>query len=151
MADKMPVSPKKKINNTLSSGNKTENALELQMVKYLIQIFFTGLFYLIVIAGVSELANAAYDFMYPIFGHVSMEEVPGENIKVEIKEGESMQSIANKLYKKGLIENPYNFYIRGKLSVNKKRTIKAGVYTLNTSNDYGELLNILTGSDEVTE
>ena len=51
------------------------------------------------------------------------------------------------LYNKGLIVNKYSFYARTRLMDKDEIELKPGIYTLNTSMGYEEILDILTQSE----
>ena len=55
--------------------------------------------------------------------------------------------VADTLYNKGLIVNKYSFYARTRLMDKDEIKLKPGIYTLNTSMGYEEILDILTQSE----
>lgn len=140
--------------NTLThfSNRNREEPLKIQVAQVSVHILLTVIFYIIVVIVVCKLGNAAYDFAYPIFGDSTVTDTRGKDVKVSITEGESLTSIIQDLESKHIIENGDSFLIRCKLSLTKYKTIVPGTYTLNTSQSYGEILDILTGTDEeITE
>lgn len=94
-----------------------------------------------------HMCRACYNLCYEIYGPVVVEEAPGTDREFEVGKNESMSRIAQRLYKDGLIVNRYSFYIRTKLMDKDEVKLKAGKYTLNTSMDYEEILDMLTKSD----
>lgn len=139
-----------------SKGSKSKNnylkqtaTVSLRIAQLVLHIALIVLFYVAVIAAFSKVATLAYDFSYPIFGNVAVETSPGTNVEIVIEEEDNLREIAKKLSEKNLIKNEYSFYIRSLLSINERRAIVPGVYTLNTSQDYGTILNILTQSDVI--
>ncbi len=140
----------KRSNHTLET-NKSESLLHFKIAEMMIRIAFVVLFYLAVIVVISKVGNSAYHFVYPIFGDESVEKAPGKDVEVTITEGESTDSIIYDLVSKNLILDAKSFSIRCKLSLNKKKTIRPGTYTLNTSQNYGEILDQLTNSEEIEE
>ena len=50
-------------------------------------------------------------------------------------------------YNKGLIANKYSFYVRTRLMDKDEIKLKPGIYTLNTSMGYEDILDILTQSE----
>lgn len=72
-----------------------------------------------------------------------------KKVKVTIPKNASLKEVATLLADKELIKNEYSFYIRGKLSTNKKREIIPGTYVLYASDNYEDILNVLTQSDNV--
>ena len=73
-----------------------------------------------------------------------MEEAPGTDKEFSVSKGESMHKVADTLYNKGLIVNKYSFYARTRLMDKDEIKLKPGIYTLNTSMGYEEILDILT-------
>jgi len=63
-------------------------------------------------------------------------------VKVEIKNGEPFDVIANRIYDRGLIPSKFNFKLAAYISGGTKN-IKAGRYTFTQDLSYLELLNIL--------
>lgn len=121
----------------------------LKIIKNVISSIVTIAFYIGVVTFIFNLGKQAYNFAYPIFGDASVDAAPGRSVKVTISKKDELSNIAADLKEKGVIENKESFYIRGKLSINENRTIEPGTYILNTSENYGEILNILTNAEEV--
>lgn len=140
------------IQSVSTHGQKAEiSDFSLQIIKSIISNIIIVFFYVGIIVLFSNLGKQAYNFAYPIFGDISVDSAPGRNVKVTISNKDDLSDIAADLGKKGIIENKDSFYIRGKLSINKNRTIEPGTYVLNTSENYGEILNILTNVEEEVE
>lgn len=125
--------------------------LFLKVSSCTLHILLTIVFYGLVLVGISKLSMAAYDFSFQIFGNVSAQAAPGEDIEIVIKEGDNILKLASNLEKKGVITNKYAFFIRAKLSINKKRPIIPGTYKINNSKNYENILNIVTRSEEEEE
>lgn len=104
-----------------------------------IKIAFTVMVILFVIQGSIRLCRVGYDYGYRLFTEPAMEEAPGEDVLVQVKEGMSSREIAQMLEEKGLIRDSSLFYIQLRLSSYVKK-IKPGVYTLNTSMKPKELM-----------
>lgn len=139
--------------NTKSSvkrnTQKTNQNWGLWFTKLTIQAALCILFYFAIYAIVTDYAGEAYDFAYQIFGDVCVEPSSDKKVKVTIPENASLKEIASLLADKELIKNEYSFYIRGKLSTNDKRVIVPGTYVLYASDNYEDILNVLTQSDNV--
>ena len=142
--------PNKEQHNTLTSfsDQNKEDPLKIQAARVSVHIVLTVIFYSIVVIVVSKLGHLAYDFSYPIFGNSTVAATGGKDVKVTIVEGESLSSVIRDLESKHVIENGDSFRIRCKLSLTKYKTIVPGTYTLNPSQSYGEILDILTGTNE---
>lgn len=108
------------------------------------QILANIIFYLLVVICAVWLTQKAYHFSYEIFGDVSVDRAPGTDIVVTIREGESAKHLADMLEKKKLISNKTSFYIRVRLMVNQDDPILPGIYELNTSMDYKEIIETIT-------
>ena len=111
----------------------------LVLVEILIVILFTFMIF--------HMCRICYDLCYEIYGPVVVEEAPGTDREFEVNNNESMYKVSERLYKDGLIVNRYSFYIRTKLMDKDEVKLKPGIYTLNTSMDYEEILDMLTKSD----
>lgn len=119
----------------------------LSIIKALMGILLSVIFYMLVIIAISKMCSVTYDFMYQIFGEVSVQEAPGTDIEFTINEGESTMSVASRMEYGKLIVNKYSFYIRVKLDTIGSG-IMPGTYELNTSMSYGEILNKITDYSE---
>lgn len=139
--------------NTKSSvkrnTQKTNQNWGLWFTKLTIQAALCILFYFAIYAIVTDYAGEAYDFAYQIFGDVCVDPSSNKKVKVTIPENASLKEIASLLADKELIKNEYSFYIRGKISTNDKRVIVPGTYVLYASDNYEDILNVLTQSDNV--
>lgn len=107
----------------------------------ILQILLAAIFYIIIVIAMTKAVKYAYDFSYQIFGDVSVEAVPGNDVQVQILKGESTLNIASKLELSKVIVNKYSFFIKVKL---EKRDIMPGTFIVNTSMSYDELLDVIT-------
>lgn len=133
-----------KTNRAIPNQNKG-----LRLSKLAIQVALCILFYFVVYIVVIDYAQEAYDFAYQIFGDVCMEPSSKKKVKVTIPENASLKEVSSLLAEKELVKNEYSFYIRGKLSTNEKRKIIPGTYMLCPSDNYEDIFNVLTQSDNV--
>lgn len=138
-----------RVNGNTRPITSTNQNWGLLFAKLILQVALCILFYFAVYAIVIDYAGEAYDFSYQIFGDVSMDPSSDEKVKITIPEGSSLREVASLLAEKELIKNEYSFYIRGKLSTNEKRVILPGTYILHVSDNYEDILNILTKSDNL--
>ncbi|MBO5483939.1 MAG: endolytic transglycosylase MltG [Lachnospiraceae bacterium] len=107
--------------------------------------------FMLLLYGVIALCQKGYAFCYEIFGSVAVQEAPGREIAFQVEAADSIKSVSEKLEKKGLIVNRYSFMIRTKLMDSEKIILRPGIYLLNTSMDYGEIINQLTVSEGTTK
>lgn len=133
---------------SLDKNRKKQTPLSLELAELSMHLFLTVFFYLAVIVIVSKLANNAYQFTYPIFGDVSVEDSPGKDVTIQISESDDLRTIAHNLEAEHVILNADSFWLRCKLSFDQLHCIQTGTYQLNTSQNYGEILEILTASEE---
>lgn len=118
----------------------------LSMVKVVMSTILSIIFYILVIVAISKLCTVSYDFMYQIFGDVSVSEAPGTDVEITINDGESTLSVASKLEYNKVVINKYSFYIRAQLTAmgDGGTPIIPGTYELSTSMNYAEILSIIT-------
>ncbi len=89
-----------------------------------------------------------YDFSYDVFANRPVEVNSEEIIPVQIPEGSSTEEIADVLYDKGLVKYKYSFVLHVQLS-DYKGLIRSGNYELSPSMTMDEMLEIMSGSEEV--
>lgn len=139
----------------MANGSKAGTKTMLNVIKAILSIFLTVIFYMLVVLAISALCKKTYDFVYQIFGNVTAQEAPGTDVSFTIEDGDSSFEIAKRLEYSKIIVNKYSFYIRVKLSTSgsKGTAIRPGTYDLNTSMTYGEILSVITesGGDESRE
>jgi UPF0755 protein len=122
------------------------NKIALNVLK----IVFSVMIILFVIWGTIRLCRTGYDYGYRFFTETAVDEEPGEDILVQVKEGTSAMQLAEMLENKGLIRDSKLFYARLELSA-YRNSIEPGVYTLNTSMTPKEMMIVMSGSEETTE
>jgi len=116
----------------------------LLMLRRSLYIVVNILVVIVAAYGTFYICQRAYNFCYGISGPVVKEEAPGQDIIFEVRGMDSMSSVAKRLEEEGIITDRYAFYIRTKLMDANKTILKAGVYTLNTSMDYGTIISQIT-------
>ena len=146
------ISSRTASNTTISQKNTRRRSGQnpgLWFTKLALQAAICVLFYFAVYTIITDYSGQVYDFAYEIFGDVCVDPSSKEKVSVTISEGASLKEISTLLSEKGLIRNEYSFYIRSKLSTNDKRVIIPGTYTLKASDNYEDILNILTQNDNL--
>ncbi|HEX3023292.1 MAG TPA: endolytic transglycosylase MltG [Lachnospiraceae bacterium] len=117
----------------------------LGITSFVLHVLLNIVFYIIVVMLITKYSGVAYDFAYELFGNVTMaSEDEGKDVVIKIKDGESSMSVASKLELNRVIVNKYSFYLKAKLL---KKNIQQGTYTVNTSMNYDEILDIITNYD----
>lgn len=136
----------------MSAKGMTTRGL-LGFAKVMLGILLSIIFYLLVFVGISRMSNYVYGFSYQVFGNVSVQEAPGFDVDFVVNDGETIMQVADRLEHGKLIVNKYSFYIRAQLNSTGKggQSIKPGSYELNTSMNYEEILNVITGMTETEE
>ena len=107
-------------------------AVRLLITACLLFVLFRGVF-------------AAYRFGHDAFYQQSVEAAPGRDIAVHIPEGQSTAETAKQLKELGLIENTWAFRLQ---SLFLGRKVRAGEYSLNTSETIDDMLEILSAAPE---
>lgn len=131
----------------LLTDNTGQAKTVLGAIKALLGILLSVIFYMLVVIAISKMCSSTFDFMYQIFGEVSVQEAPGTDVEFTINEGESTMSVASRMEYGKLVVNKYSFYIRVKLDT-MDSGIMPGTYELNTSMSYGEILDKITDYSE---
>lgn len=115
-----------------------------------IKIAFSFMIVLILIYGAVRLCSVSYDYGYRLFTEPAMEEEPGRDVLVQVKNDMSERDIAKLFEEKGLVRDANLFYIQLMLS-DYKKLIRPGVYTLNTSMKPKELMMAISPEPEEEE
>lgn len=116
-----------------------------------IKIAFTVLVALIFVYIGVRLCATAYDFGYRVFTEPAMEEEPGQDVLIQIKDGMTAKDIGDAMEEKGLIRDSRLFQIQLKLSAYTDK-LESGVYTLNTSMTPKEMIvSIAQAAEKDTE
>lgn len=115
-----------------------------------IKIGFSFMIILILIYGAVRLCSVSYDYGYRLFTEPAMEEKPGRDVLVQVKEGMSDRDVAKLMEEKGLVRDANLFYVQVILS-DYKDAIRPGVYTLNTSMEPKELMIAISPEPKDTE
>lgn len=89
-----------------------------------------------------RVGSMAFDYGERIFGEPAMEDEPGTDVVINISEGDSVGTVAEKLENAGLIRDVALFKVQEKLFA--KYDILPGTYTLNTSQTVEDMVQIIT-------
>ena len=115
-----------------------------------VSISFSVLVLLIVFIGVYKASAFCYDFGYRIFSESPVEAEPGNDVTVQIEEGDSALDIGKKLEEKGLIRDAELYVAQYYLSAYVDELLP-GTYTLNTSMTAKEMMVVMSTAVEDTE
>lgn len=113
----------------------------------IIRMSFRVLIYAFIFFLMYEGITRGYSYGHEIFSPAAMEQEPGREIAVVVKQGESVSEVAKELKRKGLIKDELVFIIQSKLF---EYRIHPGVYALKTSMTSIDMLKLIdkTKSDE---
>lgn len=121
------------------------NKIVLHVLGYVLNTLLIVLVAFVVL----QIGTAAYHMGYRIFTEPAMESSPGRDVRVEVEEGMSAKELGIELEEKQLIDDHTLFYIQLKISAYADK-IKPGLYTLNTSMDAEEMMQVMA-REEVEE
>lgn len=114
-----------------------------------IKVAFRVMVVLLVVYVTIAVSTVGYDFGYRVFTEPAMEEKPGEDIIVEVKQGTTGKELGVQLEEKGLVRDADLFYLQLKLSAYSGK-IRTGTYTLNTSMTAKEMMVIMSSAKSST-
>lgn len=131
--------------------SKSASKIILKFTGTLLQLFLNIILYTVITLLVIKGGKFTFTFAYQVFGSVRMENpvvTSGTSVEVEILEEESTFNLASKLELVKLIPDKYSFYMKTKL---KEYSIIPGIYVLNTTMDYDDILEVITDISNSTE
>ena len=105
--------------------------------------------YIIMAVIIIVCATAAYNFGTKIFYSTGVEAKPGTDMTVTIKKGTTIKELANTLEEYGIISDTTVFRVQA--YVYNTKSIKAGQYTFNTSQNAEEVFNKIKEGPEKTK
>lgn len=115
--------------------------------KMTLNILSSSLNVLIMVLIVFMLLKAgeiAYEMGYRVFTEPAMDASPGRDVAVRVEKEMSGLELGSMLEEKKLVDNGTLFAIQLRLSAYAGK-VKAGTYTLNTSQTAGEIIRLLAG------
>lgn len=130
------------------SSRASKQSIWFRGAKFSLHVMFNIFLYGLLVWGMIFFTKEAYEFSYQIFGNVAVAEEPGTDVMITIRRGDTTKEIAELLEYKRVIANRNSFFIRAKLMVNDTDPILPGVYKLNTSMNYGEIIETITNPSE---
>ncbi len=121
--------------------NSTTVKLTIKIASLVMRLLLNILFYILIVILVVNVSKLAFDFTYQLYGPVTVDKAPGNDIIVQIKKGDKTMDVASKLELNLLIKNKYAFYLKTKL---QNSVIMPGIYKLNSSMTYEDILKVIT-------
>lgn len=128
-----------------SEDTMKSNKVVLQVLGYILDLLLMVLVVFIIL----QLGTAAYHMGYRIFTESAVEAAPGRDVRVKVEEGMSAKELGMELEEKQLVEDHTLFYLQLKISAYANK-IKPGLYTLNTSMNAEEMMQIMA-REEIEE
>ncbi len=101
----------------------------------------------IIVFAVIRFGKQAYEFGYKLFAVETVDEPPGRDIVVSIKDSDGDMDIARMLEEKGLTGDWKLFFLQSKLS-EYREPIVPGTYTLNTSMNVDKMLMVMENIED---
>lgn len=130
------------------SSKSAKHSVWATVGKASVHILVNVAIYAVLIYGGIHFSKTAYEFSYQIFGNSRVAEEDGKDVLVTIRLGDTTKQIAELLEYKGIVPDDVSFFIRAKLMVNGTDPILPGVYKLNSSMNYGEIIETITNPNE---
>ena len=129
----------------MSNRTREINRITMAIIRISVKLMLLALLILVLYEAVIQ----GYAFGHAVFYAEAVEEAPGHDITVVVKDGEDVSQAADELEKKGLIKNIYAFLFQSRFYDYDK--IYPGTYTLNTSMTSKEILQKLSEKPENAE
>lgn len=124
----------------MSRQKSTEAKLAVGILRFLMGLILNLVFYAAAFALIYYLAGEAYTFAYQVFGSQVVDSAPGRSITITVNEEDTMQDVAETLEQQEIIINRVSFTVRAVLT---KKKVSPGTYTVNSSQSYAEILDVL--------
>ncbi len=122
----------------MSQKKSADTAVKLLQILFglLLNLFF----YAIAAVVIVQMARSAYSFAYQVFGSQVVDSAPGHSITITVGKNDTMSEVAETLEQQRIIINDTSFVVRAVLT---EKEVHPGTYTVNSSQSYAEILNIL--------
>lgn len=114
--------------------------MTVSVLRVLMGLLMNFLFYALALFVIVQLAGTAYAFSYQVFGSQVMDNAPGKSIMITVDEKDTMLDVAKTLEQQKIIIGSRSFYVRAILT---EKEVHPGTYTVNSSQNYAEILEIL--------
>lgn len=118
----------------------------LKAVRTMLIVLLNIVFYGLVVFGGVQLWRVGYSFAYETVGDTSRDLPPGATKTFTISDTDGEYEVAARLSEQDLIGNPYAFYVRMQLLKSDGAHMQKGIYTLNSSMTYEEIIRVIYGS-----
>ncbi len=117
----------------------------LKAVRTMLIVILNIVFYGLVVFGGVQLCRLGYSFAYEAAGDTSKDLPPGEKKAFTIASSDGEYEVAGRLAKQNLIGSQNAFYVRMQLMKSDGACMQKGIYTLNSSMTYEEIIRVIYG------
>ncbi len=117
----------------------------LKAVRTMLIVLLNIVFYGLVAFSAVQLCHAGYSFACEAVGDISKDLPPGETKTFTIAAADSEYEVAGRLAGQNLIGSRNAFYVRMQLMKNSDAHMQEGIYTLNSSMTYEEIIRVIYG------
>lgn len=124
----------------MSRQKSTEAKLAVNILRFLMGLILNLVFYALSFIFIYYLAGKAYTFAYEVFGNQVVDSAPGRNITITVNDKDTIRDVAETLEQQEIIIDQTSFVVRAILT---EKEIHSGTYTVNSSQSYAEILEIL--------
>lgn len=124
----------------MSQPKSKKANIAVGFLRFLMSLMITVIFYALAVFIIFRLAGTAYTYAYHVFGSEVMDSAPGRSITITVNAVDTMKDVAETLEQQGIIIDGKSFVIRAALTEKK---VHPGTFTVNSSQSYEEILNIL--------
>ena len=100
---------------------------------------------LLVVFGGVQLCRVGYSFACEAVGDTSKDLPPGQTKAFTISEDDGEFEVAKRLSNQDLVGNPAAFYVHMQLMKREGTDMQKGIYTLNSSMTYEEIIRVIYG------
>ncbi len=97
----------------------------------------------VIVMLIYRAGGIAFDYGERLFGEPAMSEAPGMDVVITVSESDSVRDVGWKMEEAGLIRDKTLFVIQEML-IGYKNGIQPGIYTLNTSQNVEQMLQIMS-------
>ena len=115
----------------------------LKTVRTMLIVLLNFIGCVVVVFVGAAICREGYSFAYDTVGNTMAEIPPGREVLVTVAEDESLFRTAKDLQDKQVIRGRYSFWLRLKLEEKEENSVMPGVYWLNSSMTYEEIIREL--------
>lgn len=123
----------------MSRTTKEINKVTTTIIRMSCRVLIYALIFFMMYEGITR----GYSYGHEIFSPAPMEQEPGREMEVVVKQGESVSEVAKELKQKGLIKDELVFVIQSKIF---EYRIHPGTYSLKTSMTSLDMLKLIDQS-----